>query len=365
MRAAPPGRLRAFPPADGAVQGAALAQGRGAWFVAPEGEASLAVRVDRAVLGVRCKPLSRREIEHTVAPRGGEWGTPSWPSLARGHDLARVVTVELDALDAPPRRLSVQVDDAPALTLSLPRSPAAVGGWLCGYRACASDPIAFAAHTARRLEAALELLRDLGARRGRLTLSRRDDAPVTARLSLSEGIPDALWAPTLRALVRGAACGLEVDVAWATLRIAPSPRGGPGVNETALCIDREVVSERREAAVLRALEELQGDAPEALLQAWSAARPEALWPRCVTRWERAAGVRALPLSPGWFRQTLRAPVGRAFIDGAWRDGALAGHHPQAQAFAEEVAPRGAALGSARVRAFWRRTGGEPMQGGMA
>ncbi len=364
MRAAP-GRLRAFPPADGAVQGAALAHGRGAWFVAPEGEASLAVRVDRAVLGVRCRPLGRREIEHTVAPRDGGWATPSWPSLARGGDLARAHLVELEALDAPPRRLSVWVNDAPALTVALPAASSAAEGWLCGYRACASDPIAFAAHTARRLEGALTLLRDLGARRGRFALSRRDDEPVLARLRLAEGLPEAIWEPTLRALVRGAACGLEVDVGWATLRVAPSPRGGPGVNEAALCIDRGAVSERREATVLRALEELLGDAPEALLQAWAATRPEALWPRCVTRWEREAGVRALPLSPGWFRQTLRAPAGRAFIDGAWREGAMDGYQPRAQAFAVEVAPRGAAAGSARVRAFWRRTGGEPMQGGVA
>jgi len=365
MRAAPPGRLRAFPPADGAVQGAALAHGRGAWFVAPEGEAALAVRVDRAVLGVRCKPLSRREIEHTVAPRECGWTTPSWPSLARGGDLARTLTVEVDALDAPPRRLSLLVDDAPARTVCLAPNAPPAEGWLCGYRACASDPIAFAAHAARRLEGALALLRDLGAKRGHFTLSRRDDEPVRARLTLGAPLPDALWASTLRALVRGAACGLEVDVGWAALRVAPSARGGPGVNETSLCIERGAVSERRESTALRALEELLGDAPEALLQAWSAPRPEALWPRCVTRWEREAGVRALPLSPGWFRQTLRAPAGRAFMEGAWRDGALEGYHPRAQSFAAEVAPRGAAAGSARVRAFWRRTGGEPMQGGVA
>lgn len=365
MRASPQGRLRAFPPAPGAVQGAALAHGRGAWFVAPEGEASLAVSVDQAVLAVRCKPLGRKEMEHTVAPLGAGWRTPSWPSLARGGDLARALTVEVDALDAAPRSLGLHVDDAPALTLALPHGAPTAEGWLCGYRACGSDPIAFASHTARRLEAALELLRDLGARRGHFTLSRRDEEPVVARVKLGVAMPDALWSPTLRALVRGAACAVELDVGWAALRVAPSPRGGPGVNETALCIDRSAVPERLEATVLRALAELLGDAPDALLQAWSASRPEALWPRCVTRWERDAGVRALPLSPGWFRQTLRAPAGRAFIDGAWRDGALEGYHPRAQTFAVEVAPRGAAVGSARVRAFWRRTGGAPMQGGVA
>lgn len=365
MPSAPQGRLRAFPPARGAVEGGALARGRGAWFVAPAGEATLAVSVDRAVLGVRCQSLGRKEIEHTVAPVGGAWRTPAWPSAGRGGDLLRAVAVEVEALDDAPAQVSLLVDDAPALRVPLPPPAPRADLWLCGYRACGSDPIAFAAHTARRVEGALGLLRDLGARRGHFTLSRRDEEPVRARLTLAATLPDALWAPTLRALARGAACGLEIDVGWAALRVAPSPRGGPGVNETSLCIDGDAVPERLEATVLRALEELLGAPAEALLQAWAAAGPEAVWPRCVTRWERGAGVRALPLSPGWFRQTLRAPAARAFVDGAWRDEGAEGYHPRAQAFAVEVAPRGAAVGSARVRAFWRRTGGAPMQGGMA
>lgn len=367
-RRKPAGRLRAFPPPRPhlGLEGAALPGGDGLWVVLPEGESELRVTSGPGVLCARWKSLGHNEIELPMFPCGQGFGTAPTAVTAQGDDLARVRVVTLDALDGPPASMGVDAGEGGRLTVSPSRRGAERSGVLCAYRACAADPLAFASACARRIDDALALLRDLGARRAVLSLSLRDAPPVTARLSLARGLPETLGCTLLRALSRGAACAVSIDAGWASVALAPSERGAAAANETVVSVDRAAVPERVEAALRCALEDaVAGEHPGAL-QAWCAALPEALHPRCVGRWERARGVRALPLTAGWLGTTLRAGVPRAWIDGAWREGeALQVYQPRSEGFRDAVAPRGAGAGSPRVRALWRRTGGAPMQGGIA
>lgn len=360
------GRLRAFPPTPSAhprLEGAALP--RGAWCVLPEGECELSIHTDALPLAARLKRLRGSEIECSFFPDPHGARTASLPLAPSGSELARVLCVELEALDPPPRSLRVELGAAGSLSATLAPAAAPAPGWLCAYIACDADPIAFASRAARRLEAVCARLSELGLRRASLTLSTRDDAPLRASLSLARGLDPALWGRVLRALVRGHACSITLDALRATLSIAPSPRGARTVNESALCIDRAVIPERVEERLRATLEDDLGAADARTLQAWCAPLAEPVSPRCVSRWERAAGVRALPLTASWLGGVLRAAVPRAFIADAWRSQELQEFYPDAARFQRSVAPDGAATGSPQVRAWWRRTGGAPQQGGLA
>ncbi|MEZ4394236.1 MAG: hypothetical protein R3A48_24450 [Polyangiales bacterium] len=365
MPRAAQGRLLAFGAgaATTSLQGAATP--RGLWLVLPEGEREVSLHTDRLPLSATLKRLRGSDIERGFFPDGGGARTAAVTLSPSGSDLARVLWVTVEALDPAPSELRVEVGDGASLTARLPRAPASTPGWLCGYRACDADPIAFASHTARRVEACLELMASIGARHAALTLSTRDAPAHRARVSLARGLDAESWTLALRALARGAACSLTLEGPRAALRVAPSPRGAPSVNETALEVDRAVVPEAREPRLLAAMEALLAEPEASRLQCWSAALDAPPTPRCVTRWERDAGVRALPITAAWLGATLRAPARRAFIAGAWREGALDDFHPSASAFRQAVSPEGAASGSAQVRAWWRRTGGAPMQGGIA
>lgn len=365
MPRAAQGRLLAFGPGASTTSLQGAASPRGLWLVLPEGEREVTLRADRPALSATLKRLRGSDIECAFFPDRPGARTAAVTLCPAGTDLARVLWVTLEALDPAPTALRVDVGDGASLTARLPRAPASPPGWLCGYRACDADPIAFASHTARRVEACLELMAAIGARRAALTLSTRDAPAHRARVSLARGLDVESWTLALRALARGAACSLTLESAHATLRVAPSPRGAPSVNETALEVDRAVVPEGLEASLLRSMEALFAEPDASRLQGWSAALDAPPTPRCVTRWERDAGVRALPITAAWLGVTLRAPARRAFVAGAWREGDLDEFHPSASAFRRAVSPEGAAAGSAQVRAWWRRTGGAPMQGGIA
>lgn len=349
----------------GSLAGGALPAGRGLWCVLPPGEQSITVSVDSFALRAAFARVGRapRDLSFHAARDGSFESEPVALDLA-GTDLARAVTVRLDD-DAPAGTLSLRAAGCGALVVPLGAPAAPTPPTLCGYRADARDPIAFAAWCARAVDALLAALADLGARRATLTLSTRDGDPLRARFAVHAGPSAETWSAALRALARGCATSLTLDGAWGELLIAPAPRGVDAVNETALHLAHDAVPSGRVEAARAAVEDALAAGADGLLQAWCAELRDPPRPRCVSRWERARGVRALPMARGWFARWLRADVDRAFLDGAWRNGGLAAHRPDGDAWLAALAPTGAGAGSSRVRALWRRTGGAPLQGGIA
>lgn len=362
----PRGTLRALGGVGlGALAGAPLPAEPGAWCVLPAGEGAVTFETDRAALGVTLHRPGAAPRGLALYPAPGCFRSMSVPLDLAGPDLARLAVVVVDRLDDAPLSLTARHDGGARVAVRCDPRRGAPSAALVAYRACGSDPIAFAAQCARRLDAVFGVLADLGLRRAALSLSTRADPPRRERFGLRAGPSPEAWTDALRALARGDACSLEVVGAWGELQVAPATRGASAPNETTLSVDLDRVPRGRERAARAALEDALCDAPDALLQGWCAVLAEAPRPRCVTRWERERGVRALPLERRWMATALRAEVPRAFVGGAWRDGDLAAWHPRGEAWDDAVAARGAASGSPRVRSLWRRTGGAPLQGGIA